>query len=218
MVNVSNIKARDIMQVKVVTLSPSTPIQSAIETFEDLHISGAPVVNERGIIVGMLTAMDIAKSEHMGNDAIQTQRGEYQMIGEDEGEEEPQSFDEVILSLSDFSRPTAGRTTVSEWMSGGIVSVGPDCGLRAICRVMVKEHIHRVPVVKNGKLAGIISTLDIVRCIAGDSPRDDEPVAATPPAKKNVRARTSLGRQSGKAVPTSAGRRSTAQTTKAGRG
>lgn len=184
MLSINTVKACDIMQTKVVTLSPSTPIQSAIETFEELHISGAPVVDERGKIVGMLTAMDIAKAEHMGDDMIQADRGEYRMLSEDEEDDEaqPQSFDEVILSLNDFSPATHGRTTVSEWMSNGIVSVSPESSLHSICRLMIKEHIHRVPVVKNGKLAGIISTLDIVRCIASagvDSTKSAVKAAAT---------------------------------------
>lgn len=177
MVTISNVKARDIMQAHVVTLSPSTSIESAIETFEDLHISGAPVVDERGTIVGMLSAFDIAKTEHMQDDQIQVGRVHYAEMEIDE-EEEPLSFDEVILTMNDFSPRTTGRTTVAEWMTREIVSVGPDMGLRQICKLMVKEHVHRVPVVKNGKLVGIISTLDIVRCVARDfSTREEAPPA-----------------------------------------
>lgn len=217
MVNINTVKASDIMQTKVVTLTPSTPIQSAIETFEDLHISGAPVIDEDGMIVGMLTAMDIAKAEHMRNDVIQTEGGDYELIGMDEGEEEPQSFDEVILSLNDFSPQTTGRATVSDWMSSGIVSVGPDCGLRTICRLMVKEHIHRVPVIKNRKLAGIISTLDIVRCIADDSAPPEEKAVPARPAS-SVRAATN-GKVKSRSVPAGPQKqRSAGKSEKAGRG
>jgi predicted transcriptional regulator len=190
-VTISSVKARDIMQTQVITLSPSTPIESAVETFEDLHISGAPVVDERGTIVGMLSAFDIAKSEHMQGGAIQTGSGDYEGLEtegdrDDDEDDEPLSFDEVILSMNDFSPTTTGRTRVGEWMTHEIVSVGPECGLRAICRLMVKEHVHRVPVVKNGRLVGIISTLDIVRCIAreGESSAVKVPNLVRPSAKR----------------------------------
>ncbi|HTF88172.1 MAG TPA: CBS domain-containing protein [Planctomycetota bacterium] len=178
MVAMNNVKARDIMQTRVVTLSPSAPIQSAIETLEELHISGAPVVDSAGNIVGMLSARDIVKSEHMQNDVIQAGKGEYRLIAEDEDEEQPQAFDEVLFSFNDFSPQTIGSTTVSEWMSKGIVSVGPDCSLRTVCKLMVKEHIHRVAVVEHRKLVGIITTLDIVRCIADGPPVRKHPLDA----------------------------------------
>jgi len=190
-VTISSVKARDIMQTQVITLSPSMPIETAVETFEDLHISGAPVVDERGTIVGMLSAFDIAKSEHLQSGAIQTGGGDYEgmeMEGDrddDDEDDEPLSFDEVILSMNDFSPATTGRTRVGEWMTHEIVSVGPECGLRAICRLMVKEHVHRVPVVKNGRLVGIITTLDIVRCIAREG--ESSAVKVTTPVRPSAK-------------------------------
>jgi len=58
-----------------------------------------------------------------------------------------------------------GSDTVGEWMSTDVISVDPEWTLKEICRVMIKQHIHRVPVVKGRELKGIISSLDIVRCV-----------------------------------------------------
>ncbi|MCP4038773.1 MAG: CBS domain-containing protein, partial [bacterium] len=54
-----DIKAKDIMRTEVVSFSPETSIEAAISTFEDLHISGAPVVNAYGTVVGVLSAFDV---------------------------------------------------------------------------------------------------------------------------------------------------------------
>jgi CBS domain-containing protein len=167
MVQFNKIKARDIMQTDVVHFLPSTPIEEAIETMEDLHISGAPVLDEAGRIVGVLSAHDIAKPEHVRSGRVESMHGEYDM-GEPVGEEslDEYSGDEVFFSKEDYSPEVHGSDTVGEWMSTDVISVDPEWTLKEICRVMIKQHIHRVPVVQGRVLKGIISSLDIVRCVS----------------------------------------------------
>jgi CBS domain-containing protein len=166
MIQLNRIKARDIMQTDVVHFSPSTPIEEAIETMEDLHISGAPVLDEAGKVVGILSAYDVAKPEHVRSGRVETVHGEYEM-GEPVGEEnlDEYSGDEAFFNKEDYSPEVVGKDTVGEWMSSEVISVDPEWTLKEICRVMVKQHIHRVPVVKRRELKGIITTLDIVRCV-----------------------------------------------------
>jgi len=167
MVQLNKIKARDIMQTDVVHFLPSTRIDEAIETMEDLHISGAPVLDESGKLVGVLSAYDVAKPEHVRSGRVESMHGEYEMnepVGEENSDE--YSGDEAFFSKEDYSPEVFGRDTVGEWMSPDVIYVDPDWTLKEICRVMIKQHIHRVPVVKGRELKGIISSLDIVRCVS----------------------------------------------------
>ncbi len=175
MTALTHIKARDIMRTDVVAFSATTSIQSAVNTFEELHISGAPVLDESGHILGMLSKTDIARPEHLQGDAIQTERGDNDMLGSEEAGENG-SFDELITARDDYSAATLGSSPVVDWMSTEkTVAVAPDWSLAAVCRAMITSRVHRVPVLEDRKIVGIISTLDVVRCVAENlSPRATE--------------------------------------------
>jgi CBS domain-containing protein len=56
--------------------------------------------------------------------------------------------------------------TVEQLMSPDPITVAPSASLRSVCALMVREGIHRVIVVDEGKLVGIVTTLDVVRAVA----------------------------------------------------
>ena len=157
--------ARDVMRTEIATLSTDDTIQTALELFEESGISGAPVVaNER--LVGMLTLADLARTEHRKDGRIQA-NGDYE-LGEPTGEELADELDpaEVFFSKEDYSPEVLGRTLVGDWMSRGVVSVPPEATLAEVCGVMVNEQIHRVCVLEQGRLVGLVTTFDIVRHVA----------------------------------------------------
>ena len=153
-------KARDIMQRDVVQLHTDASIKSAIETFEEYSISGAPVVNEAGELVGVLSDSDIVKTEHLENEELKLKRTEYYFANPLE------ELDEPYFSTEEYSPEVLGEETVGEWMTPHVISVAPEASLSDVCTLMTQERIHRVFVVKEKKLLGVISTLDIVKCLA----------------------------------------------------
>ncbi len=162
------IQASDIMQTRVVTFSPSTPIEEAVQTFEDQRISGAPVVDERGRLVGMLSLSDIARPDHVKSGRTTAEGNAMALTApDDDSLDNERDEEEVILSMYDYDAGLRDRPTVGDWMSSQPICVGPEWTLPRICRLMVKERIHRVPVVHAHELKGIISTFDVVRCVAG---------------------------------------------------
>jgi CBS domain-containing protein len=169
MTRLGTLRARDIMRKDVTRLAPTDPVETAVATFEELHIGGAPVVDEAGHLVGVLTASDIAQTAHVRGGRIETGGGEY-TLPEPVGEElDESSVEEDILGKEDYSPEVLGGETVADWMNPEVVSVGPEATLRAVCLAMVRQRIHRVFVLDAGALVGVISTLDVVRCIAEDS-------------------------------------------------
>jgi CBS domain-containing protein len=164
----NEIQAGDIMQTRVVTFSPSTPIDEAVQTFEDQRISGAPVVNERGRLVGMLSLADVARPDHVKSGRTNAAGNTLALTAPDDDSLEGEMAEEdVVLSMDDYDAGMRDRPTVGDWMSTEPICVGPEWTLPRICRLMLKERIHRVPVVHAHELKGIVSTFDVVRCVAG---------------------------------------------------
>jgi CBS domain-containing protein len=163
MMSMIEVRAKDLMQTEVVQLSPEAPVEEAVRTLEEYNVRGAPVVDDAGKLVGMLSLHDIASSEHLREGRLSTRRGERRLA---EPLEVADDEDEWIEPSEDYSPETLGRETVADWMRPGVISVAPEASLKEICRVMEKESIHRVLVTERGRLKGIVSTIDVVRFLA----------------------------------------------------
>lgn len=167
MTPLTEVRARDLMRSQVVTLSPDASIREAVETLQDDHLGGVPVVDESEKVVGFLSLADIARIEHLQGDRLAEARGDRQLsnpIGE--ALEEESLDDEEFAGRDDYSPELLGRETVGQWMTRGVVTIPPHATLKEVCAKMVRESVHRLVVIESGRLAGIISTMDIVRHLA----------------------------------------------------
>jgi len=168
MKGIETLKARDVMRKDVVRLSPSASIDEAVSTLEENEITGAPVVDSAGKVLGVFSTRDVTRAEHVRTGRIEAGRGEWAMTDPmDEDEEGSARAEDVILGKEDYSEELVGSQTVADWMNPRVVTVSPDDSLRVVCRKMTEDHIHRVFVATQGKLEGIITSFDIVRCVAG---------------------------------------------------
>jgi len=161
--------AKDLMRTDVETLSTEDTIESALALFEEARISGAPVL-ANGRLLGVLTLADITRLEHRRQGRMATER-DYE-LAEPVGEELTDELDpeEVLYRKEDYSPEILGRELVGDWMSPGVVVVPPDASLETVCRTMSDRQIHRVFVTRHDQLAGVISSLDIVRFLARNAP------------------------------------------------
>lgn len=166
--DVARLTAAQVMKKQVVTLSPEDTIQTALGVFEDNGISGAPVTDEDGRLVGVITLSDVARTEHLSGDRIRSERGTFEM-SEVAGEEQQEETDpnEIFFAKEDYSTETAGKDLVGDWMTTKVVTVRPKDELATICAKMVQHQIHRVFVVDGERLVGVLSSFDVVRCVAG---------------------------------------------------
>jgi CBS domain-containing protein len=161
MTTLKKLKARDIMQQEVTCLTPDTTIESAVETLSGMHISGVPVVDGARKLLGMFSTSDITQPEHVNSDRIDQAPGDWSM-----GDPEQDDAEEVYYDKDAFSPEVFGPRTVGDWMHRGVVSVGPDASVQRVCRTLIDNGIHRVCVVERGELVGLISSTDVVRCVA----------------------------------------------------
>src|SRR4051794_29129422 len=114
-----DIYAADVMESDVVTFTPSTPIADALRTFEGARISGAPVVDGNGKIIGMLSAADVARPAHLRRGRIDGKKAADCVTA-------PLDDAELLVLARKELESTSERPTVGDWMSTGILCAAPE--------------------------------------------------------------------------------------------
>jgi CBS domain-containing protein len=151
--------AADIMSRQVVTVDPGASIASAVSAMLENRISGLPVVDKQGALVGMVTEGDFLRRKEIGTEVRRPRWLEF-ILGPGR-------------SASDYVRSNARK--IEEVMTPDVASVTEDTSLEDIVALMETRRIKRVPVVKGGKVVGIVSRANLLRALAGF-------VAEVPPA------------------------------------
>jgi len=155
--------ARDFMTRAVVTVSPEETLGEVTRKFLERDISGAPVLNHAGKLVGVITESDILRRlesivEHeVGKKFLSSTTnslGLFVVVSE----LHPDVAREVFRQLQ--------NSTVEEAVTPKVVFVKPEDTLEAVTMALIENDINRVPVVEDGKVVGIISRADITRAIA----------------------------------------------------
>lgn len=166
-----------VMSTRVATVDESATLADAMARFDELGVSGAPVVDETGECVGVLSAADVV---HQGAELAT--------------EKAPDSsawfkFDpmsERFFRLTSQPVDVADRTPVRRLVSRRVLSVGPQTSLEAAAKLMAREGVHRLLVLEGKSLRGIVSSMDVVRFVAGFD-RAEEPRR---PARKKKSAKS----------------------------
>ena len=149
------IKVGDAMTSRVVTASPETPLREVAGLLAQHSISGVPIVDDDGNLVGVVTEADFLIKEQ-GQEGIH-HRPMAWLIGED------RSTKAKLAKIS--------ATTARDAMTTPVLTIGRDRPIREAADLMAHYQVNRLPVVgENGGLVGIISRADIVRAfVRGDA-------------------------------------------------
>ena len=144
--------AGDLMTRDVAVVRPDASLRDAVQAMTKRGISGIPVVDSGGSVVGMLTEGDLLRW-HEGYTERQTHWLE--MLAE--GLELAPEFLKGILEQN---------SKVSGAMSKGVITVTEEMPAREVAHLMYKNDIKRVPVLRDGKLVGIVSRSDLIRALS----------------------------------------------------
>ena len=147
--------ARDIMTPHIKSVPESWPMQKFGHFLTENGITGSPVVDDLGEIVGIATLTDIADF-HLNNvdPAHETD------MSQDEQKEARR------LRQSLFEEMVNMPVEVRDIMTPILVSVSEDTPTKEIARRMMEEHLHRIFVKSDSHVVGIITTFDILRLVA----------------------------------------------------
>ncbi len=158
------IQVREVMQPKVVRLEAAATLREAIAALREANLRGAPVVDAPGNVVGVVSLVDLVEALAMEGEDLRAERREYYLADPLE-----EHFDEDADEFSmkdDYSPEALPGGTVADCMNPDVLSVQPDADLRTACRLMVEHRVHRLVVLEENRLVGILSTFDIVRRVA----------------------------------------------------
>jgi CBS domain-containing protein len=145
-------KARDIMSTNVVTASPGTSIREVARLLLKKHLTALPVIDKDGVPIGMISEGDLVGPD----DASREVRRDWWLSLLAEGQ--PLSPD--FLGWLDSRERTANSV-----MSKPVISINEDAEIGEIARLLAAHHVKRVPVVRNGRLVGIVSRGDLLRAM-----------------------------------------------------
>lgn len=150
--------ARDVMTRDVITVAESDTIENAVQTLKENRITGAPVIDEAGKFVGILSLSDLVHPGHAPSEELSADQAPL-AHGED-----ATTWD--LFEQAELLNAEIGVEQVNQRMSRKVTSVTDLTPLVEVARVMCSGHWHRVPVVDDsGALHGIISTMDILAAL-----------------------------------------------------
>lgn len=157
-------RAMDVMTTDVITVGPDMTIQDLAKLLAERGISGVPVVNSSGGLVGVISEGDLLHRAEIGTAHRHRERRRSWWL------------DDFASELARDYVKSHGRT-VSDLMTRDVVSVNEDTDLADVAALLEAKRIKRVPVMRDGKVVGIISRANIVRAVGatkGAAPREGE--------------------------------------------
>ena len=175
----------DIMQREVLTVAPTTTVRELTRLLSEQGISGAPVVDASGAVLGVVSATDVVRLaaeeaevplsglRRMGS----SRNAEWRVppaTGEDE-EENDSGLGGYFLpedgpgdwGWEDRAEdPALDEFTVADIMTPVSFTIGPDASVRELADFLVRGRIHRAIVSDGMHLVGIVTTMDVLRAVA----------------------------------------------------
>jgi CBS domain-containing protein len=143
-------KAADIMVTDVITLHVDDTVQTAARVLLDHRISGAPVLDAQGRLVGMVSEGDLIRRAEIGTEKRRSWWLEL-LTGAEE-------------KARDFVRAHAVK--VADVMSKDVIAAGEDASLNEIATLLERHGIKRLPIVRDGRPVGIVSRANLLQAFA----------------------------------------------------
>jgi CBS domain-containing protein len=163
-------KVRDIMSTRVVSIAPDANVLEAVRLMLQNHISGLPVIDRSGVLVGVVTEGDFLRRSETGTERKRPRWLEFLM---------------GPRRLADEYVHTHARK-VEDVMTREPITITEDAALDEVVRIMERRRIKRLPVMRGAQVVGIVSRANLLHALASLG------AAASPPAKTDVAIREQL--------------------------
>ena len=147
-------RVEEVMTRDVVTVTPETPLKDVARKLVELRISGMPVVDAGGSVVGVISEADVLAKE----------RFEYDDGG---------AIARLIHRPDPSEKAKSAARVAGEAMTSPAITVEPYWTIPTVAQMMLEHGINRLPVVRRTGLVGIVTRADLVRAFA----RTDDEIA-----------------------------------------
>ena len=150
---------KDIMTTDVQSVQDDWSLETLSQFFFDKQISGAPVVDGNENLAGVVSLSDLARNNTLpATTSNESAHDYYKNTGSVSG-----------ISQEDLSKlkiESESMITVKDIMTPMVFEMSEDTPVQKAAETMLKGHIHRVLVTRDKKLAGIVTTMDMLKIIA----------------------------------------------------
>lgn len=163
-------RARDIMSDEVVCIDVKESVFDAAELLLGARISAAPVVNDKGAIVGIVSEADLIRRAEIGT---APSKGWLARL-----------LDSEASSAQAFV--TAQTRRVADVMTRDVVTADEDTTLRELVDLMERHGIKRIPIVRSGAVVGVVSRTDLLRALLSREPESPVLQPTDKALRKNV--------------------------------
>ncbi len=153
-------KAKDIMTTRVVTVAPDMPVREIAKILIAEGISAVPVVDESGAPLGVVSEGDLIGRDEQAREA----RRDWWL-----------SLAAAEMAADFLARLGDGGRVARDVMAGPVIAVEEDTDTAEIARLLVEYKIKRVPVLRQGRIVGIVSRADLLRVVAAEPLKPAEP-------------------------------------------
>jgi CBS domain-containing protein len=144
------LKAKDIMTRDVVTVKPDTNIEELARIFIEKKISGAPVVDDNGELIGIVTENDlISQNKRLHIPTVVRLFDAFIML------ESPSKIEKEIKKMA--------AVTVADIFVRDVITVTEETPVEDIATIMSEKKVHLIPVVEGKKVCGIIGKMDLIK-------------------------------------------------------
>jgi CBS domain-containing protein len=154
----ADLKVGDIMERDVVAASPDDDVEALIKLLREHELPGVPVVDDAGRLVGIVTEGDLILR---GDDSDLHLPNYFQLFG-------GIVFLEPLAHLEDKLRK-AFASRVEEMMTSDVLTIGPDAGVHEAARLISSSGHNRLPVVEDGRLAGVVTRVDCLGALSREA-------------------------------------------------
>ncbi|CCE04163.1 conserved hypothetical protein [Bradyrhizobium sp. STM 3843] len=154
-------RAHQIMTRPVITVTPETPIVEAANIMLTRHVSGLPVVDSAGKLVGVVSEGDFIRRSEIGTER---KRGRWLRFILGPGK-----------SAADFVQEHGRK--VSEVMTKAPLTITEDTALAEIVDIMERNHVKRLPVTRGDQVVGIVSRANLLQAVASLARQVPDPTA-----------------------------------------
>jgi CBS domain-containing protein len=145
-------RAKDVMTREVLTVKPDATVREVAALLAERGISGVPVVDAAGAVIGIVSEGDLLHRAEIGTERRPRRRRSWWL-------------DSLASDLaSDYVKSHARK--VEDVMTREVITVGETTELADVAMLLETKGIKRVPVVTDGRLVGIISRANLVRALA----------------------------------------------------
>lgn len=161
-------RVRDLMTTLVRTVPPEMTLTELERFLLATRLSGAPVVKD-GRLVGVVSRSDVVRQL-----VVERTQAEYAADARFSGLASWHHLPDLEMTewISEAVGEHLEHVRVGDIMITHVITVAPDADIRDAARLMIKHHVHRVLVVEDGAVRGILSTTDLVRLVATQSPSE----------------------------------------------